>query len=94
MSVNIFGADTAVYVPYQNCGWKDESDGCCSHPRNATPECHQFCCPIECKHRFVALIDEAERVLYALHDGDLPQGKYSALARAIECARNVSNDAE
>lgn len=35
-----------VYVPFLNCGWKSSEDGCCSHPNNATPECHQFCCPI------------------------------------------------
>ena len=35
------------YVPFLNCGWKSAEDGCCSHPRNATPECHQFCCPIK-----------------------------------------------
>ena len=35
-----------IYTPYMNCGWKSAEDGCCSHPRNATPECHQFICPI------------------------------------------------
>jgi len=35
------------FVPFENCGWKDSWDGTCSHPKNATPECHQFCCPIK-----------------------------------------------
>jgi hypothetical protein len=36
-----------TYVPFLNCGWKLSDDGCCSHPENATPECHQFICPIK-----------------------------------------------
>lgn len=47
MSVNILGSDPTLYVPYQNCGWKDNEDGCCAHPHNATPECHQYACPIK-----------------------------------------------
>lgn len=35
-----------IYVPFHNCGWKDAEDGCCGHPDNATPECHQHVCPI------------------------------------------------
>ena len=38
--------DEDIYTPFLNCGWKSTEDGCCSHPNNATPECHQFCCPI------------------------------------------------
>lgn len=34
-----------VYVPFLNCGHK-AVDETCNHPNNATPECHQFCCPI------------------------------------------------
>ena len=30
------------------------------------------------------LVDEAERILFALQDGDLEQGNYATLARAIE----------
>lgn len=36
-----------TYVPFLNCGWKSSEDGCCSHPSNAAPECHQFICPIK-----------------------------------------------
>lgn len=35
-----------IYTPFLNCGWIAEDDTCC-HPMNLTPECHQFCCPIE-----------------------------------------------
>lgn len=34
-----------IYVPFLNCGHK-AIDETCNHPNNATPECHQFCCPI------------------------------------------------
>ncbi len=41
-----------IYTPFLNCGWKHEADGTCSHPHNATPECHQFICPIKAvEHR-------------------------------------------
>ncbi len=35
-----------IYTPFLNCGWK-QADDTCGHPRNATPECHQFICPIK-----------------------------------------------
>lgn len=31
--------------PIKNCG-KVGEDGCCEHPDNLTPECHQNACPI------------------------------------------------
>ena len=40
------GMEPEIYTPFLNCGWKHEVDSTCNHPRNATPECHQFCCPI------------------------------------------------
>lgn len=36
-----------LYVPFLNCGHKAFVDGTCLHPNNATPECHQFICPIK-----------------------------------------------
>ncbi len=35
-----------IYTPFLNCGWKHKVDFTCTHPGNATPECHQFICPI------------------------------------------------
>ena len=35
-----------IFTPFDDCGWKDQSDGTCSHPQNTTPECSQFICPI------------------------------------------------
>ena len=37
---------------------------------------------------FLKLIDESERTYLALLDGDLKQGDYTKLGRAIEGARN------
>jgi hypothetical protein len=39
--------EETIYTPFLNCGWKSSEDGCCSHPSNATPECHKFICPIK-----------------------------------------------
>lgn len=41
-----FDESEEIETPYINCGWKSPKDGTCSHPSNATPECHQFICPI------------------------------------------------
>lgn len=32
-------------TPIPNCEFKNSEDGCCSHPKNATPECHKHACP-------------------------------------------------
>jgi len=29
----------------RGCPYSDPDDGCCTHERNATPECHEFACP-------------------------------------------------
>ena len=42
--------DEKTYVPFMNCGHKNSEDGCCMHLGNATPECHQFICPIQAAH--------------------------------------------
>lgn len=34
-----------VYTPITDCEHKDAVDGCCSHPKNMTPECHVDACP-------------------------------------------------
>ena len=34
-----------VYTPINDCEHKDHEDGCCSHPKNFTPECHVNACP-------------------------------------------------
>lgn len=35
----------AVFTPIIDCEHKDAVDGCCSHPKNMTPECHISACP-------------------------------------------------
>lgn len=33
--------------PMYACGYIDQNDGCCTHPLNLTPECHQgVTCPV------------------------------------------------
>jgi len=39
--------DNDIFVPFSNCGWKHAEDWTCSHPGQSTPECHQYCCPIQ-----------------------------------------------
>lgn len=34
-----------VYTPIKDCEFKNAEDGCCSHPKNMTPECHVNACP-------------------------------------------------
>lgn len=34
-----------IYTPIIDCEYKDHEDGCCSHPKNGTPECHVAACP-------------------------------------------------
>jgi hypothetical protein len=34
-----------VFTPIKDCEHKDPVDGCCSHPKNMTPECHVGACP-------------------------------------------------
>ncbi len=34
-----------VFTPITDCEFKDREDGCCSHPKNGTPECHPHACP-------------------------------------------------
>jgi hypothetical protein len=34
-----------VFTPINDCEHKDKEDGCCSHPKNMTPECHVDACP-------------------------------------------------
>lgn len=42
-----FSADGGgdVFTPINDCEHKDAQDGCCSHPKNMTPECHVNACP-------------------------------------------------
>lgn len=34
-----------TFTPIIDCEHKDHVDGCCSHPKNMTPECHPGACP-------------------------------------------------
>lgn len=34
-----------VFTPIADCSHKNPEDGCCSHPKNMTPECHVGACP-------------------------------------------------
>lgn len=34
-----------VFTPITDCEHKNAEDGCCSHPKNMTPECHVAACP-------------------------------------------------
>lgn len=34
-----------TFTPIIDCEHKDAVDGCCSHPKNCTPECHVWVCP-------------------------------------------------
>lgn len=34
-----------TFTPITDCEHKDPQDGCCSHPKNMTPECHVGACP-------------------------------------------------
>lgn len=34
-----------VFKPILECEFADPVDGCCSHPKNMTPECHVNACP-------------------------------------------------
>lgn len=40
-----WSACPVVYTPIIDCEHKDAVDGCCSHPKNMTPECHVNACP-------------------------------------------------
>ena len=40
------------------------------------------------------LVDEAERILLALRDGDLQQGDYNTLARAIEGVKSAQQSVQ
>jgi hypothetical protein len=33
------------FAPVVDCRYQDKEDGCCSHPKNHTPECHIGACP-------------------------------------------------
>lgn len=39
------GDCAVVFTPINDCEHKDPEDGCCSHPKNMTPECHVMACP-------------------------------------------------
>lgn len=34
-----------VFKPILDCEFADPVDGCCTHPKNFTPECHVGACP-------------------------------------------------
>ena len=38
-------AAQVVAPPEQHCKHK-QADGCCGHPKNRTPECHEEACPL------------------------------------------------
>jgi hypothetical protein len=35
-----------LFPQHIDCGWMSASDNTCLHPKNQTPECHQYACPI------------------------------------------------
>lgn len=39
------GDCAVIFTPITDCEHKDQQDGCCSHPKNMTPECHVAACP-------------------------------------------------
>lgn len=39
------GDCAVVFKPIIDCEFADPKDGCCSHPKNMTPECHVAACP-------------------------------------------------
>ena len=34
-----------VFTPIKGCEFQDAADGCCTHSKNHTPECHVGACP-------------------------------------------------
>lgn len=57
-------ATQAQPTPIPGCEFKNREDGCCSHPKNMTPECHINACP-----RITSLMESIELLSQTGRDG-------------------------
>lgn len=72
-----------IVIPVLHCGYRDPEDGCCSHPKNITPECHQWCCPARSRLCFFSVnLLGNQRELFA-EVRTIRQGPHAALVCSV-----------